>query len=172
MHWIDTRGMRIQRMELAAHPSPAKSACRAEQSRPRAHVRRFPCISLCETGSPRLPGSCGRCYCCIHHSWPKTLGPDLSTTALQKLVAASCFFCTLLANIFITLTKFKDILVCLEINQFICSPVLHCSCVWLHVRRKVYLLTVIAYSTTTKYKLKLITKVYSSWISQGSKLTR
>lgn len=145
MHRIDTRGMRIQRMELAAHPSPAKSACRAEQSRPRAHVRRFPCISLCETGSPRLPGSWGRCYCCIHHSWPKTLGPELSTTALQKLVAASCFFCTLLANIFITLSKLKDILVCLEINlyQFICSPVLHCICAWLHVRRKVYLLTVL-----------------------------
>lgn len=111
-------------------PVDGACACQvSEQSRAQAHVGPFPCISLWEMGSLRLPSSWSRYYCCIHYS--RTPGPRLSTTTVQKMVSISCFFCTLLVNVFITLTKFRHLSVCLEINftSCICSPVLHSICV-------------------------------------------
>lgn len=132
------------------------------QSRAQAPVRPFPCISLCETRSPRLPSSWGRSYCCIHHSWSRTLGLGFSTT-VQKPVSLSCFFCTLLANVFITVTKFKRpcALSWDKLYQLYQQP---SATLWLYIKRKVYLLTVVVYSASTKYRLKLITELHSSWI--------
>lgn len=106
-----------------SNQDPVDGACACQvrvQSRAQAHVRPFPSTSL----RPRLPSSWGRCYCCIHYSWSRTPGSRLSTTTVQKPVEVSCFFCTLLANVFITLPKFKDLSVCLETLPAVqCCPV-------------------------------------------------